>query len=192
MSEAPGKLSNTPFQIGDWHVDPDTCQLEKDGNVVKIEPKVMQVLVYLAENAGQVSSREALEAEIWSGMIVSYDAVSGSIIKLRKALGDDSREPKYIQTISKRGYRLIAPVTWPNNSEAVSPDTATSPSTTLSNKRFVAIGVAVALLATAVTWLLVPGKSTVWSSGGKPVVIVLPFTNLNRANNQQYISDGRQ
>jgi len=194
MTETPGNLSHTPFQIGDWRVDPDTCELEKDGNTVKIEPKVMQVLVYLAENAGQVASRESLEAAIWSGMIVSYDAVSGSIIKLRKALGDDSREPKYIQTISKRGYRLIAPVASPNKPELASAGNPGSVNTTATpavfNKRFPAMGITIALLVAFVAWYLFLGRLPIPTSSNKPSVIVLPFTNLNRSNDQQYISDG--
>ena len=98
------------FRVGDWAADPDTGRLQRQGEEVKLEPKAMQVLVYLAENQGKVVSREALEATAWAGMIVGYDAVSGSIIKLRKALGDNSRNPQYIETVSKKGYRLIAPV----------------------------------------------------------------------------------
>ena len=95
MTTTSGDLSNTPFQVGDWIVDPSSSQLEKNGDAVKIEPKVMQELVYLAEHSGQVVGREELEAAVWSGLVVGYDAVSGSIIKLRKAFGDDSRKPEY-------------------------------------------------------------------------------------------------
>ena len=100
----------TPFRIGDWNAIPDSGRLQRQDEEVKLEPKVMQVLVCLAQNRGKVVSREALEATVWAGTVVGYDAISGSIIKLRKALGDDSRNPRYIETVSKKGYRLIADV----------------------------------------------------------------------------------
>ena len=59
---------------------------------------------------GEVISREELEANLWAGRVVGYDAVANTIIKLRKAFGDDSRHPRIIETIPKTGYRLIATV----------------------------------------------------------------------------------
>ncbi|MGD8569388.1 MAG: winged helix-turn-helix domain-containing protein [Gammaproteobacteria bacterium] len=108
----------TPFRIGDWHAEPGSGRLRRQGVEVKLEPKVMQVLVCLAQNPGVVVSREALESTVWAGTVVGYDAISGSIIKLRKALGDDSRNPRYIETISKKGYRLIADVSRDVSNEA--------------------------------------------------------------------------
>ena len=70
----------------------------------------MAVLLFLARHPGEVVSREALEAAVWSDVVVSYDALSGTIIKLRKALGVDSGNPTYVETISKKGYRLLATV----------------------------------------------------------------------------------
>lgn len=115
-----------PFKVGDWTVDPDSGRLQQGADEVKLEPKVMKVLVYLAQHPGKVVAREELEEKIWTGMIVGYDAVSGSIIKLRKALGDNSRNPQYIETVSKKGYRLIAPVTEP----VAGIDTVTNPDPT--------------------------------------------------------------
>lgn len=77
---------------------------------VQLEPKAAEVLVYLAHHPGQVVSRQELEAAVWAGRVVSYDAVTNAVIKLRKAFGDDARNPRIIETLSKRGYRLVAPV----------------------------------------------------------------------------------
>lgn len=98
------------LQVGDWTVDPPLNQLSAVGRTVKLEPKAMAVLVYLAQRRGEVVSRETLLAAVWPGVVVSDDAVTQVIIKLRKALGDSAETPAYIQTISKRGYRLVAPV----------------------------------------------------------------------------------
>ncbi|MDX5152549.1 MAG: winged helix-turn-helix domain-containing protein, partial [Acidiferrobacterales bacterium] len=82
-------LPHEPFEIGDWVVDPDSGRLRRGDDEVKLEPKVMAVLVYLAQQPGKVFSREELESTVWAGTVVGYDALSNSVIKLRKALGDD-------------------------------------------------------------------------------------------------------
>ncbi len=70
----------------------------------------MALLVYLAERANQVISREHLFEALWSGVLVGDDTLTQVVIKLRKALGDDAKSGCYIQIISKKGYRLRAPV----------------------------------------------------------------------------------
>ena len=101
---------DAPFAVGDWEVHPRSNEIHRGTRRVKLEPKVMQVLCFLASRPGAVVSREELEAQAWSGMVVTYDAVTSAIIKLRKALGDEARHPHYIETLSKSGYRLIAEV----------------------------------------------------------------------------------
>ena len=85
--------------------------------MVRIEPKAMDVLVYLAGREGQVVSREELERDVWHGALVGYDAVTGTVIKLRKALDDDARHPRYIATVPKRGYRLLPGALQPSGPE---------------------------------------------------------------------------
>jgi TolB-like protein/DNA-binding winged helix-turn-helix (wHTH) protein/cytochrome c-type biogenesis protein CcmH/NrfG len=98
------------LQVGGWAVEPALNQLSAAGKTVKLEPKAMAVLVCLADRPGQVVSREALLSVVWSGVVVGDDSLTQVVIKLRKALGDVPETPAYIQTISKGGYRLIAPV----------------------------------------------------------------------------------
>lgn len=98
------------LRIGDWRVDPAVNELRRKGETVRLEPKTMEVLVFLAERAGQVVSREALLTALWPGVVVGEDAVTQAVIKLRKAMQDPARSPQYIETISKRGYRLVAAV----------------------------------------------------------------------------------
>ena len=76
-----------------------------------IEPKAMELLVYLAKRQGEVVTREDIEKDVWGGTLVSYDSITSTVIKLRKALQDNAREPDFIATIPKRGYELIASVT---------------------------------------------------------------------------------
>lgn len=70
----------------------------------------MQMLVYLAQNAGRVISRTELEEKLWQGRIVTEDALTNTISKLRRAFQDSARKPKVIETLPKTGYRLIADV----------------------------------------------------------------------------------
>jgi DNA-binding winged helix-turn-helix (wHTH) protein/TolB-like protein/Tfp pilus assembly protein PilF len=96
--------------IGDWRMSAATNELSRAGATVRLEPKAMEVLALLAARAGNVISRKELLAAVWPGVIVGDEALTQSVIKLRRALGDNPRLPAYIETISKRGYRLIAPV----------------------------------------------------------------------------------
>ena len=100
------------LKIGDWLVDRATNEICRGSELVHLEPKVVDLLIALAQRADQVVSREELLAQVWNGVVVGEDVLTQGVIKLRKALGDSSKEPVYIQTIPKRGYRLIAPVTW--------------------------------------------------------------------------------
>ncbi|MDZ7591262.1 MAG: winged helix-turn-helix domain-containing protein [Rubrivivax sp.] len=98
------------WAIGPWRLDAGTGELSQGSELQRVEPKVAEVLVFLATRAGQVVSRDELLSAVWPGVVVGDDALTQAIIKLRKALGDDARRPAYIETLAKRGYRLIAPV----------------------------------------------------------------------------------
>ena len=117
-------LDQREFSVGDWHVSPLEGVVSRNSENVRLEPKAMEVLVYLASRPGEVVSREDLENKVWRGAVVGYDAVTSTVIKVRKALGDSARESRLIATVPKRGYQLIAPVTYP---EAGAPDPAEPP-----------------------------------------------------------------
>lgn len=105
------------FQLGRWVVAPSLNRLQADEATVHVEPKVMHVLVRLAQQPGQVVTRDQLINSVWADTFVTDDVLKRSIFELRKALGDDARRPIYIQTIPKGGYRLVAPVLPINSSE---------------------------------------------------------------------------
>jgi DNA-binding winged helix-turn-helix (wHTH) protein/TolB-like protein/Tfp pilus assembly protein PilF len=98
------------LRVGSWTVEPALNRLSCAGKTVKLEPKTMALLRYLAERPQQVVSRDALLSAVWPGVVVSDDSLTQAVIKLRKALGDRADAPGYIQTIAKGGYRLVAPV----------------------------------------------------------------------------------
>ncbi len=98
------------FQVGDFVVEPDLNRITRGNTAVSVEPKVLDVLVCLAERPGEVFTREEILRAVWPDTHVTEEALTYSISTLRKVLGDDAREPHVIQTISRRGYRLIAQV----------------------------------------------------------------------------------
>ncbi len=100
-----------PFEVAGYRIEPSTLRVIRSGEHARLESKAMRVLVYLVEHAGRVVSRGELEAQLWPGRIVTEDAVTNAIAKLRRVLGDDARHPCVIETIPKIGYRLIARVT---------------------------------------------------------------------------------
>jgi DNA-binding winged helix-turn-helix (wHTH) protein/TolB-like protein/Flp pilus assembly protein TadD len=127
------------LRIGDWLADPEANELRRGAETVRLEPKAMAVLMQLAARPGRLVSREDLFARVWPGVVVGDEALTQCIIKLRRALGDRARAAGYIETISKRGYRLIAPV-----GEAATPGPTPSP------RRFWRIGAGAALAAAAI------------------------------------------
>jgi Tol biopolymer transport system component/DNA-binding winged helix-turn-helix (wHTH) protein len=99
--------------VGEWTVHPSLNRLARAGEKleeVRVEPKVMQVLEVLAETPGQVVTRDTLVARVWPDVFVSEDVLHRAIRELRRVFGDDTANPTYVETIRKRGYRLIAPV----------------------------------------------------------------------------------
>ena len=102
--------NKTSISIDGWQIDALSHRISRDGVEKKLEPRSMELLIYLADRPNQVVTRQEIEENVWKGRIVGYDALSGSIAKIRKALGDTSKNPRIIETIPKSGYRLIAPV----------------------------------------------------------------------------------
>jgi len=99
------------FRVGDWLMEPDLNRISRADKVVPIEPKVLEVLLFLAEQPGEVLSPKDIIRRVWPDTFVSDDVLTHSISELRKAFGDDAKNPHIIQTIPRKGYRLIASVT---------------------------------------------------------------------------------
>jgi TolB-like protein len=98
------------LRIADLRVDPALDEICKDGQTIKLEPKAMQLLICLADRAGVVVSIEELLDLVWKDVVVSPDSVYAAVAALRRTLGDDPKNPRYIANVVRRGYRLIAPV----------------------------------------------------------------------------------
>ena len=98
------------YRVGPWVVQPELNRIALGDRVVRLEPKVMQVLDTLAERPGDVFAREELQARVWPDTFVTDDALHRAIRELRRVFGEAASQPQYIETIRKRGYRLIADV----------------------------------------------------------------------------------
>ena len=98
------------FHLGPWLVQPSLDRLSLEGRIVQVRPKVMDLLVDLAGSAGTVISKETLLNEVWRTEAISESALTRTITELRSAVRDDVDQPQFLETIPKRGYRLIAPV----------------------------------------------------------------------------------
>ena len=99
------------FRVGESHyVEPSLNTVNGPAGIIRLEPKIMQVLVCLAAHAGQVVPKERLMRTVWPDTFVGDDVLTRSISELRRVFGDDVKEPRFIQTIPKGGYRLIAGV----------------------------------------------------------------------------------
>src|SRR6185436_17426822 len=94
---ARSKAVDGAFRVGDWQVEPQ-LNLIADGNrTTHLEPKVMRVLVYLADHADQVISKERLIHAVWPDAFVTDDVLTHAVSELRRVFGDDVRAPRYIQ-----------------------------------------------------------------------------------------------
>jgi TolB-like protein/DNA-binding winged helix-turn-helix (wHTH) protein/Flp pilus assembly protein TadD len=196
------------FFIEDWRVSPPEGLLVRGTEMVRLEPKAMEVLVYFASRPGEVITREELEREVWHGALIGYDAVTNTVIKLRKALQDNARQPRFITTIPKMGYQLIAPIAYPEEDErpeSASPADSESvaevpgkwPSWPVPRIGW-AIAALVGVLVIGLVWLwpvvtsstapATPANSN--SSVAPPSIAVLPFENLSNDPKQDYLADG--
>jgi adenylate cyclase len=193
-----GASNGRSFRVADWTVDPAGGRIRRGDDVVRLEPKVMDVLVYLARRPGEVITRTELEAAIWPGVVVGYDALTRAMFELRRAFEDSPKAPRIVETVSKRGYRLIAPVVAadtlagpraPAEGQATAEAQAPAPGTRWGS--IVVAGAVVALVASLV-WLA-PWKSRqspVPAKAAPVAIAVLPLENLSADPAEGYFADG--
>ncbi len=98
------------FTVGDWLVEPELGRLSHPGRTVQLELKVMALLVRLAASPGELVTRRDLLDTVWDGEFIADNTITHAVAELRRALGDDARHPMYVETIHRRGYRLLAEV----------------------------------------------------------------------------------
>ena len=189
------------IRIGTWFVNPASGQISRDGETARVEVRTMRLLLCLAEHAGQVVSIDDLLNQVWSDVAVSPDSVYQAVTSLRRLLGDDSRQPTYIETVPRLGYRMIATVT-PATVPISAPPIDAPDVPTKSGPRFKAgftwaAGGAVLCLALVAASLFY-GRFRKGNLSSTPAVApqqqksiaVLPFLDLTDEMNQEPFADG--
>ena len=142
-------------EFGDVYVDFGRMTVKRSGAIIAIEPKVFDLLRFLIANRERVVTKEELLDALWRETFVAPNALTRAVAQLRKALGDDADEPRYIETVAKRGYRFIAPVAIEAGAapEVVPAEVSTSPRWRPSVMVLIAVAV-VAILGIGVAVLV--------------------------------------
>jgi TolB-like protein/DNA-binding winged helix-turn-helix (wHTH) protein/Tfp pilus assembly protein PilF len=178
-------------RFGVFEVDLRTGELRKNGLKVKLQDQPFQVLAMLLEHPGALVTREELQKRLWSeSTFVDFeDGLSKAVYRIREALGDDADNPRFVETLPRRGYRFIYPV-----APVSSPAKATAVRDRRSSMRRIAFA-AVALVAiiAAVLALNIAGLRDRLFPPSPPKIqsiAVLPLGNLSGDKEQEYFADG--
>jgi TolB-like protein/DNA-binding winged helix-turn-helix (wHTH) protein/Flp pilus assembly protein TadD len=199
VSSDPAAVPPT-IRFGDeLELDRSAYQLRRAGRLVKLERIPLEILLLLTERPGQLVSREQIAERIWGrGTFLDVDnSINGAVRKIRQVLKDDPEQPRFIQTITGRGYRFVAPILGPTDRPAREPEAA--PAVPAPPPALVP-----ARPRSRNTWRLVAAlalplvlAAIVWSRERKPdrlssrvMLAVLPFQNLTGDEGQEYFSDG--
>jgi DNA-binding winged helix-turn-helix (wHTH) protein/TolB-like protein/Tfp pilus assembly protein PilF len=202
MEPAPTPETSRPFNIGDWRVDPKLDEISRGDLVLKLEPRMVRLLARLAENPGEVVSTQQLLESVWPDVVVGPASVYQAISHLRKLLGDTGATPTCIATVTKKGYRLIAPVRAVEPPAqpvpALPPPAAVSAPTAVSPLKWI-LGAAIALPLLALTWWLIPPREEPQPTTPPPeiaasdtnshTIAVLPFTAANAGESNAAAAD---
>jgi transcriptional activator of cad operon len=198
----------TVLRIGEWCVDPTSGQISRNGQTGRLELRTMRLLMCLAEHAGEVVSIDELLDEAWPGVAVSQDSVYQAVASLRRLLGDNPRQPTYIETVPRLGYRMVATVSpWADQSvveadaratEIGPPVPATSEMTVPGPRRRAGVMWAIgAALCLTVVGALLAGKvrnrdQATSLAIARPLqsIAVLPFHDLTEEMTQAPFADG--
>jgi DNA-binding winged helix-turn-helix (wHTH) protein/WD40 repeat protein len=177
------------YRFGVFELEAYTGELRRNGLKLKLQDQPCQVLLKLLEHAGHTVTREQLQSALWhDDTFVDFETGLNTIIKrLRETLGDSADNPSFIETVPKRGYRFIAPVT-PPESGAESVADKTDPDRRVRIRRFLQVCAVLIVVVTAVGFGL-----RRWNAAASAVPRVLDFAQLTsdgNAKNGRLLSDG--
>ena len=171
------------FRLGDWEVLPLRGVLRKGEHEEKPEPRVFGVLIALAKRNGDLVTRDELVDELWDGRPTSDEPINRCLSQLRGHLGDKSRPHQYVETLTRRGYRLMQPVQLLEPTGSQAPAAAeTNADSSVAPWKPVATGLAVA----AIAWLV----WTLWPPGDFRSIGVVPFENASQDAANDYLVSG--
>ena len=185
------------LRVGAWCVDPASGQISRDGETARLEARTLRLLMCLAERAGEVVSIDELLDHAWSGVSVSPDSVYQAVASLRRLLGDDPKEPTYIATVPRLGYRMVAAVgPWEDQSVGKMPPRRERRATRSAWVVSAALGftIALALVGVSMSSGKISNGRHVASPGSDPTpqksIAVLPFLDLTEGMKEEEFADG--
>jgi TolB-like protein/DNA-binding winged helix-turn-helix (wHTH) protein len=195
------------LRIGAWCVNPTSGQISRDGETARLEERTMRLLLCLAGHAGEVVSIDDLLDKVWSGVTVTPDSVYQAVATLRRQLGDDPKQPSYIATVPRLGYRMVAAVgPWADpvqSSDTENPIRAATDAPApgrwrLKTGRFTLAAAGTALCLALVVAFLLYGKvannnhsdSSAVASLPQKSIAVLPFLDLTEGMKNEIFADG--
>jgi transcriptional activator of cad operon len=191
MDRAP----TTSLRIGEWTVNPAAGQMSRGEETIRVEARTMRLLLCLAEHAGEVVSIDDLLGEVWSGVVVTPDSVYQAVTALRRVLGDDPKQPAYIATVPRLGYRMIAPVQSVGGEKPQAPVQA-APQTRSPPRIIFLLATVGALAIGALTfyWVVIrdtaEATSTTAAALNPKSIAVLPFLDLTDGMKEEVFADG--
>ena len=209
------------LHFGVFEVDLKACELRKQGLRLKLPEQPFQVLVVLLENPGELVTRDELRNRLWQGdTFVDFDhGLNNAVMRLREVLGDSSENPRFVETIPRRGYRFIAPVAGPlipvpsatreevedhgpaqaSPQQLIEPPDLDTPSEPgiireeLSTPRLTILAIAALIVAAVVGFAFVhyhPFDANKIAPARNKSLVVLPLENLSGDKDQEYFADG--
>ena len=183
-------IQHPVYRFDDFVVDPETWRLSRSGQEIHLEPIVLNLLIYLIAHRDRLVTREELMDTVWGDTVISESAVSQAVARVRKALGDDSATPRYLETVHAKGYRFIAEVQETDSPDHADPAPVESRKT--AERRVLVAGAAMVILVMlAVFWTRSPDKEAPPSEQIRSLA-VLPLSNLTGDPEQAYYADGLQ
>ena len=181
------------LQIGAWSVNPTLSEISRNGTSTRLETRTLRLLLALADRPGEVLSIDDLLTRAWPGVAVSPDSVYQAITSLRRILGDDPKQPTYIVTVPRLGYRLIAPVTTLADQPSAPPPQPPVPRPHAVRLQLtillVCLSVAAAYLVHAHFASQHP-PSPITATPSQKSIAVLPFLDLTEGMHQGEFADG--
>jgi len=186
------------FRLGPWTIEPLRGAVTgTDDQTQHLKPKVMDVFVCLAEHSNKLVSRDQLLESVWSGHVAADELLTGAVSDLRRVLQDDRGDPQYLETVPKRGYRLIKQVRplGDTDSEENAPSSSASAAMLQTRHRTLwAAGFALVVVVAVLTGLNVGGMRDRLLGVATPKLVksiaVLPFVNLSSDQEQEWFADG--
>jgi TolB-like protein/DNA-binding winged helix-turn-helix (wHTH) protein/tetratricopeptide (TPR) repeat protein len=188
----PAPTTSQEIRFSDYVLDLRTGELRRNGAILRLQPQPARILTILASRAGEMVTRQELAQKVWgSETHVDFEhGLNYAIRQIRNVLEDDAEEPRYLETVPKRGYRFIAAVTDATESQRTTQATDSPTTPRHRRSRLVLISIAAATLTMA---LLVLIRGWPWKQAGNSRIgslAVLPLRNLSADPEQEYFSDG--